>query len=108
MEKKKIKKLPVNNYPDRELTEDTKWIICMWDIRGDSPEETAIMLKRSLKQVKDIIAECKSDGYYDKVKRHIEEFDFECANRKEKTSSTGRFRFPLTCLKNEVMISENC
>ena len=103
MEKKKIKKLPVNNYPDRELTEDTKWIICMWDIRGDSPEETAIMLKRSLKQVNDIIAECKSDGYYDKVKRHIEEFDLRNAMRgKERVALTGSFKFPLTCLKTEA------
>lgn len=91
-------KMPINNYPARELTEDTKWIICMWDIRGDAPEETAIMLQRSLKQVTDIIDECKADGYYDKVKRHIEEFDLACQTRKEKTASMGKFRLPLTCL----------
>ena len=91
-------KMPINNYPARELTEDTKWIICMWDIRGDAPEETAMLLQRSLKQVTDIIAECKADGYYDKVKRHIEEFDFICTNRKQKTASMGTFRFPVTCL----------
>lgn len=60
---------------DRELTPDTKWIICMWDIRGESTKETAMLLKRSLKQVEQVIAECKADGYYDKVRRHINYFD---------------------------------
>lgn len=60
---------------DRELTSDTKWIICMWDIRGESVFETAKFLKRSLEQVLSIIEECKADGYYDKVRRHIEHFD---------------------------------
>ena len=60
---------------DRELTPHTKWIVCMWDIRGESITETAILLKRSLSQVKEIISECKADGYYDKVRRHIQDFD---------------------------------
>lgn len=79
--KKRKKKPPVNTYPERELTEDTKWIICMWDVRGESPAETAMLLKRSLKQVTDIIAECKADGYYDKVRRYIENFDMENSGR---------------------------
>lgn len=66
---------------DRKLTPDTKWIICMWDIRGDSAEETAKLLKRSLEQVTHIIAECKTDGYYDMVRRHIEHFDIVNARR---------------------------
>ncbi len=60
---------------DRELTPDTKWIICMWDIRGEDIEETAYLMKRSLRQVTEILNECKADGYYDKVRRHIEYFD---------------------------------
>ncbi len=60
---------------DRELTPNTKWIICMWDIRGESAKETAMLLKRSLKQVTDVISQCKADGYYDMVRRHIEYFD---------------------------------
>ena len=60
---------------DRKLTRDTKWIICMWDIRGERVEETAMLLKRSIEQVKKIIADCRQDGYYDKVRRHIEYFD---------------------------------
>ncbi|MBE7013108.1 MAG: hypothetical protein E7416_03435 [Ruminococcaceae bacterium] len=65
---------------DRELTPDTKWIICMWDIRGEDIAETAALMKRSLKQVTDILNQCKEDGYYDKVRRHIEYFD--CVNAK--------------------------
>lgn len=65
---------------DRELTPDTKWIICMWDIRGEDAAETAMLLKRSLKQVRSVIEECKADGYYDKVRRHIEYFDTVNAN----------------------------
>lgn len=60
---------------DRELTPHTKWIVCVWDIRGESILETAMLLKRSLSQVKEIIAECKADGYYDMVRRYIEDFD---------------------------------
>ncbi len=60
---------------DRELTPDTKWIICMWDIKGDAPQETAKILKRSLAQVIGIIEECKANGYYNSVRRHIEEFE---------------------------------
>lgn len=77
MKKKKSKAMPVNNYRERELTANTKWIVCMWDILGDPPEETAIVLKRSLKQVKDIISQCKQDGYYEKVRRNIQEFKKE-------------------------------
>ena len=57
------------------LSHETKWIICMWDIRGDSIIETATLLKMTLKDVKATIAECKEDGFYDKVRRHIEYFD---------------------------------
>lgn len=60
---------------DRELTPDTKWIICMWDIRGEDIAETAYLMKRSLRQVTEILNECKTNGYYDKVRRHIEYFD---------------------------------
>ena len=60
---------------DRAFTDDTKWIICMWDIRGESPLETAKLLKRSLNQVMGIIADCKSDGFYEKVRDHIDYFD---------------------------------
>lgn len=60
---------------DRELTPDTKWIICMWDIRGENALETAKLLKRSIEQVTNIIAQCKADGYYNMVRRHIEYFD---------------------------------
>ena len=60
---------------DRELTPDTKWIICMWDIRGEDIAETAHLMKRSLRRVTEILNECKADGYYDKVKAHIEYFD---------------------------------
>ena len=66
---------------DRELTPNTKWIVCMWDIRGESPIETAKLMKRSIKQIADIIAECRADGYYDKVRRHIEYFDITNARR---------------------------
>lgn len=92
----------VKSYPARELTEDTRWIVCMWDVRGDAPEETAMILKRSLKQIKDIIAECKANGYYDKVKRCIEEYDIKCSMQKEKTVSTVTFRLPVTCLTAET------
>ena len=53
----------------------------MWDIRGESPIETAKLMKRSVKQIADIITECKADGYYDKVRRHIEYFDIRNAHR---------------------------
>ena len=66
---------------DRELTSDTKWIICMWDIRGECAFETAKLLKRSYEQVRSIIDECKADGYYDMVRRHIEHFDIVNAGR---------------------------
>ncbi len=66
---------------DRELTPDTKWIICMWDIRGESPAETAKMLKRSVGQVTDILEQCRSDGYYSMVRRHVEHFDIVNARR---------------------------
>ena len=66
---------------DRKLTPNTKWIICMWDIRGDSPELTAKILKRTLKEVHKILAECKKDGYYDMVKNHIDYFDKVNARR---------------------------
>lgn len=66
---------------DRELTSDTKWIICMWDIRGEPAAETAKMLKRSLKQVTDTLELCRRDGYYDMVRRHIEYFDIVNARR---------------------------
>ena len=66
---------------DRELTPNTKWIVCMWDIRGESPLETAKLMKRSIGQILGIIAECKADGYYDKVRRHIEYFDITNAHR---------------------------
>ena len=66
---------------DRELTPNTKWIVCMWDIRGESPLETAKLMKRSTEQILSIIAECKADGYYDKVRRHIEYFDITNARR---------------------------
>ncbi len=66
---------------DRELTPDTKWIICMWDIKGDSPQDTAKILKRSLAQVTEIIAESKANGYYDMVRRHIEQFEIVNARR---------------------------
>lgn len=64
---------------DRPLTPDTKWIVCMWDIKGDSPWETATILKRSLKQINDILDECMENGYYDKVRRHIEYFNMSSA-----------------------------
>lgn len=60
---------------DRPLTENSEWIICMWDIRGDSPLETALVLKRSLAQVNETLQRCKENGFYDIVKRHIEIFD---------------------------------
>lgn len=66
---------------DRELTPDTKWIICMWDIKGDPPQDTAKFLKRSLAQVTEIISESKADGYYDMVRRHIEQFEIVNARR---------------------------
>ena len=66
---------------DRELTSDTKWIVCMWDIRGESVFDTAKILKRSCEQVRGIIEECKADGYYDTVRRHIEHFDMVNAGR---------------------------
>ena len=58
-----------------ELSNETKWIICMWDIRGDSIKDTAIVLKLTLDEVRQAIAECKEDGFYDKVRRHIEYYD---------------------------------
>ncbi len=60
---------------DRELTPDTKWIVCMWDIKGEDIIETAMLLKRSIRQIKQIIRDCKADGYYDMVRRHIDYFD---------------------------------
>lgn len=60
---------------NRPLTPETKWIVCMWDIKGDTPFETAKMLKRSLTQIYNILDECKKDGYYEKVRRHIEQFE---------------------------------
>ncbi len=66
---------------DRDLTPDTKWIICMWDIKGDDAKDTAKFLKRSLAQVTSIIDECKANGYYDMVRRHIEHFEIVNARR---------------------------
>ena len=66
---------------DRELTPNTKWIVCMWDIRGESPTETAKLMKRSIEQILGIIKECKEDGYYEKVRRHIEYFDITNARK---------------------------
>ena len=76
MRKRKRKKENANfvSYPERELTANTKWIVCMWDILGDPPEETAMVLKRSLDQVKEIISQSKEDGYYEKVDRHIKKY----------------------------------
>ena len=66
---------------NERITEDIKWIICMWDVRGESDKETAMLLKLKLQEVRDVIAESKSNGYYDKVRRHIERFDAENAMR---------------------------
>ena len=66
---------------DRPFTSDTKWIICMWDIRGEEPLETAKLLKRSLNQVLKIIDDCKRDGFYQKVQNHIDYFDKVNARR---------------------------
>ena len=66
---------------DRPLTDDTKWIICMWDIRGEDIAETAKLLKRSIYQVTDVIKKCKEDGFYKKVKEHIDYFDVVNARR---------------------------
>lgn len=74
-----------------ELRHETKWIICMWDIRGDDVMETAKLLKMTLKDVKTTIAECKENGFYDKVRRHIEYFDMVNAKH-----GFGAFRFNLT------------
>ncbi len=60
---------------ERPFTKDTKWIICMWDIRGEKPAVTARVMKRRLQTVLDTLEACKADGYYEKVKRRIEEFD---------------------------------
>ncbi len=64
-----------------ELSYDTKWIICMWDIRGEPIKETAMCLKLTIDKVVETISECKSDGFYDKVRRHIEQFDIENAQK---------------------------
>lgn len=60
---------------DRELTPDTKWIVCLWDIKGDDIIETAMLLKRSVAQIKAILDSCRADGYYDMVRRHVQYFD---------------------------------
>lgn len=91
--KTKTKKKPLEavGYPARELTEDTRWIVCMWDIKGDAPEETAMVLKRSLEQVKEIIEEAHKDGFYDKVKKHIENYEMRCPTELKETAPIFRF-----------------
>lgn len=78
MKKKTVPYISKTGYPARELTEDTRWIVCLWDIKGDAPEETAMVLKRSLRQIREILDEAHADGLYDKVKRHVEQFDMRC------------------------------
>lgn len=85
-------KPPTQGYPARELTENTRWIVCMWDIKGDPPELTAMLLKRSLRQVKYIISKAKRDGYYDKVKKHIEIFDSRIPQAEEYATTFRFFR----------------
>lgn len=60
---------------DRPLHENTAWIICVWDIKGDDPAQTATVLKRSLEQVTDTIRRCKENGFYERVRRHVEYFE---------------------------------
>lgn len=60
---------------ERPFTKDTKWLICVWDIRGERPEVTARMMKRRVKTITDTIAACKADGYYAYVKRELDAYD---------------------------------
>lgn len=60
---------------DRPLHENTAWIICVWDIKGDDPAQTAMVLKRSLKQVNDTISRCKKNGFYERVRGHVRYFE---------------------------------
>lgn len=60
---------------ERPFTKDTKWIMCVWDIRGEEPAVTARMMQRPLKTVLDTLKQCREDGYYDRVRRKLEEYD---------------------------------
>lgn len=94
-------------YPARELTEDTRWIVCMWDIKGDPPELTAMLLKRSLEQVREIIEEAHGDGYYDKVKRHIEDYELRCPEGLKESSSLFRLLQRYFAPKSERWLGVN-
>lgn len=60
---------------ERPFTKDTKWLICVWDIRGERPEVTARMMKRQLSTITDTLAACRADGYYERVRQKLEEYD---------------------------------
>ena len=60
---------------ERPFTKDTKWLICVWDIRGETPLVTARMMQRRLSTITDTLAACRADGYYDWVRRKLEEYD---------------------------------
>ncbi len=64
---------------NRPFTEHTRWIICMWHIRGFSEENIAPDLRRPLTVIVETIAQAKADGYYSRVKDYIEYFDMKVA-----------------------------
>lgn len=64
---------------NRPFTEHTRWIICMWYIRGFSPENIAADLRRSLRVVAETIIQAQNDGYYERVREYLEEFDRKTA-----------------------------
>ena len=40
---------------DRPLTADTAYYVRLWNAKGDTPEEIAMVLNRSVEQVRDLI-----------------------------------------------------
>ena len=57
--------------PYRELTDDTEFLVCVYDWRGDKAEQIANDLDRNPNQISDIIHEAKRSGRYDKhIQRH--------------------------------------
>ena len=40
---------------DRPLTADTAYYVRLWNAKGDSPEEIAVVLNRNVKQIREIL-----------------------------------------------------
>ncbi|MBE7030276.1 MAG: hypothetical protein E7409_02480 [Ruminococcaceae bacterium] len=59
----------------RPFTKQTRWIICVWDIRGEQPAETARMMRRPLREIEQTLLEAREDGYYEKVRRYLDDYD---------------------------------